>query len=135
MEGARMDPEMHGALVMVIPHPDIPILNILHQSAILLVLHTTIGITPKGNPTGHPFRIITDHKPLLSLQKMALDCDPTGRRASQGDVWTLNQNTHRVRNVCCKEIRPIWDCSINCLVPIETLSELAVHCCPTMTLK
>ncbi|KAF0035381.1 hypothetical protein F2P81_013139 [Scophthalmus maximus] len=28
------------------------------------------------------------------------------RDERQGDVWTLNQNTHRVRNVCCKEIRP-----------------------------
>lgn len=35
--------------------------------------------------TGHPFRIITDHKPLFSLRKMALDCDPTGRRAR----WAL----------------------------------------------
>lgn len=35
--------------------------------------------------TGHPFRIITDHKPLLGLRKMALDCDPTGRRAR----WAL----------------------------------------------
>lgn len=35
--------------------------------------------------TGHRFRIITDHKPLLSLRKMALDCDPTGRRAR----WAL----------------------------------------------
>lgn len=35
--------------------------------------------------TGHHFRIITDHKPLLGLRKMALDCDPTGRRAR----WAL----------------------------------------------
>ena len=35
--------------------------------------------------TGHPFRIITDHKPLLGLRKMALDGDPTGRRAR----WAL----------------------------------------------
>ena len=35
--------------------------------------------------TGHPFRILTDHKPLLSLRKMPLDCDPTGRRAR----WAL----------------------------------------------
>ncbi len=35
--------------------------------------------------TGISFRIITDHKPLLSLRKMAVDCDPTGRRAR----WAL----------------------------------------------
>lgn len=35
--------------------------------------------------TGYPFRIITDQKPLLSLRTMALDCDPTGRRAR----WAL----------------------------------------------
>lgn len=33
----------------------------------------------------HFRQYLTDHKPLLSLQKMALDCDPTGRRAR----WAL----------------------------------------------
>lgn len=82
MEGARMDPEMHGALVMVIPHPDIPILNILHQSAILLVLHTTIGITPKGNPTGtdnHPGRTPTQTIHLILMRNREEDTPlPTG---------------------------------------------------------
>lgn len=34
---------------------------------------------------GHSFRIITDHKPLLSLRRMVLDGDPTGCRAR----WAL----------------------------------------------
>lgn len=40
--------------------------------------------------TGHSFRIITDHKPLLGLRKMALDCDPTGRRAR----WALEIDSY-----------------------------------------
>ncbi|KAL2076396.1 hypothetical protein ACEWY4_028006 [Coilia grayii] len=40
--------------------------------------------------TGYSFRIITDHKPLLGLRKMALDCDPTGRRAR----WALEIDTY-----------------------------------------
>ncbi len=31
--------------------------------------------------SGAPFKIITDHKPLLNLKKAAVDNDPTGRRA------------------------------------------------------
>ncbi len=40
--------------------------------------------------SGAPFKIITDHKPLLNLKKAAVDNDPTGRRAR----WILEMDVY-----------------------------------------
>ena len=52
--------------------------------------------------TGYPFCIIIDHKPLLSLRTMALDCDPTEHRARWAleiDPYDWTMNIDKAQNM------------------------------------
>ncbi len=61
---------------------------------------------------GHSFRIITAHKPLLSLRRMVLDGDPTGRRARWAlEIelydWTIeHRHGHKHANADAMSRRP-----------------------------
>ncbi|KAL7868371.1 hypothetical protein SRHO_G00097550 [Serrasalmus rhombeus] len=50
---------------------------------------------------GTTFTIVTDHKPLLSLQKAAVESDPTGRRGR----WILELGVYDYRVILCRKFK------------------------------